>query len=116
MEIRLLRNNSEIYILELNGSLDLYNSIRLRDIAIKIAEREITGIIIDMKAVENIESAGIGALICISSTLKKINCSFAITNVVGVVRRTIEITKLTGYLPITQTLSEAVETINASVS
>jgi anti-sigma B factor antagonist len=64
-----------------------------------------------MEDVEYIDSSGIGALIYISSTLKKMNLKLAITNIHGSVKKVIELTKLMSYFPIVATLDEAIKKI-----
>jgi anti-sigma B factor antagonist len=62
-----------------------------------------------MDDVEYIDSSGIGALIYITSTVKKMSLRLAITNVHGSVKKVIELTKLTNFFPITADLDEAVK-------
>ena len=112
MDIRVYRNEDEIYILELRGNFDLYSSTRIKDMVMKIIENKIEGLILDLKAVDAINTDGIGALINISSTLRKLNYALAITNISEVVSKTMEVTKLKGYLPITPTLRDAIDRIN----
>ena len=112
MDMRIYKNDDEIYILELQGKMDLYNSGRIRETVMKIIEKKTEGLILDLKGVDAIRSAGIGVLINISSTLKKLNYSLVITNASSVVQKAMEVTKLKGYLPITPTLKEAIDRIN----
>ena len=112
MEIKVLKNREDIFILELHGSLDLYSSTQLKDLVMKLIEGKTEGIIIDLKEVDKVKSAGMGALISISSTLKKINCALAIANTCDTVKKAMEAARLSVYLPIVPTLREAVEYIS----
>ena len=114
MTIRLLKNDEEIYILELSGNLDLYSSNQLKEHVMKLIEKRIKGAIIDLRWVDLINSAGIGSLIFISSTFKNLNYALAITNINARIRKTMDITRLTGYLPIAASLREAVDKINSA--
>lgn len=114
MEYRVLKNNDEIYVLELRGRMDLYSSNQVKDLVMKLIENKIEGLIVDLEKVDAINSAGIGALIYISSTLKKLNCALALTKISNVVEKTMTVTKLTGYMPITQTLKEAIDLIKTT--
>jgi anti-sigma B factor antagonist len=78
----------------------------------KMLEKKIERYIINMEDVEYIDSSGIGALIFISSTLKKMNLKLAITNIHGSVKKVIELTKLMSYFPIVATLEEAIKKMN----
>ncbi|GHV26068.1 anti-sigma factor antagonist [Spirochaetia bacterium] len=106
MELR-IRKSQEIYIIDVQGELDLYNAYKLKELLTKMLEKKIERFIINLDEVEYIDSSGIGVLIYISSTVKKSNLKLAITNVHGSVQKVLELTKLTGYFPITATLDEA---------
>jgi anti-sigma B factor antagonist len=110
MELR-IRKNQEIYIIDVQGELDLYNSYKLKELLVKMLEKKIERFIINLGEVEYIDSSGIGALIYIFSTLKKLNHKLVITNIHGSVKRVIEMTKLAGFFPVTETLDEAVKMV-----
>jgi anti-sigma B factor antagonist len=110
MELR-IRKNQEIYIIDVQGELDLYNSYKLKELLTKMLEKKIERFIINLAGVEYIDSSGIGALIYVFSTLKKLNHKLAITNIHGSVKRVIEMTKLMGFFPVTETLDEAIKMV-----
>ncbi len=101
--------SGDIYIINVNGEMDLYNSYKLKDLIIKMLDKKVNKFIINLNDVEYIDSSGIGALIFICSTLKKSNLSLYISNIRGSVKKVIELTKLTGYLPLVGTVQEALE-------
>jgi anti-sigma B factor antagonist len=107
MELK-IRRNQGIYIIDIIGEMDLYNSFKLKELVMKMIEKKIEYFIINMEEVEYIDSSGIGALIFISSTIKKMNLRLAITNIHGTVKKVIELTKLMNYFPIAATLEEAI--------
>jgi len=108
MELK-IRKNQEVYIVDITGEMDLYNSYKLKELIAKMLERSVKGIILNMEEVEYIDSSGIGALIYICSTLKKNNLKLYITNIHGSVKKVIELTKLMGFFPIAETLEEALQ-------
>lgn len=110
MELK-IRKNEDIYIIDVNGEMDLYNSYKLKELVMKMLEKKVAKFVINMENVEYIDSSGIGALIYISSTIKKLNLKLLITNVRGSVKKVIELTKLMGYFPITQSLTEAIKSM-----
>ena len=73
----------------------------------KIIEKNIKIFIINLEQVDYIDSSGIGALIYINSTIKKMNLKLAISNIHGSVKKVIELTKLMGYFPIANSVEEA---------
>ena len=101
--------SSDIYIINVTGEMDLYNSYKLKDLIIKMLDKKVNKFIINLDDVEYIDSSGIGALIFICSTLKKSNLNLYISNIRGSVKKVIELTKLTGYLPLIGTVQEALE-------
>ena len=106
MELK-IRKNGEIYIIDVNGEMDLYNSYKLKELVMKMLEKNVKNFIIHLEQVDYIDSSGIGALIYICSTMKKMNLKFAISNVHGSVKKVIELTKLMGYFPIANSVEEA---------
>ena len=111
MELK-IRKNGEVYIIDVNGEMDLYNSYKLKELVSKMLEKNVKSFIINMEQVDYIDSSGIGALIYICSTIKKMNLKLAISNVHGSVKKVIELTKLTGYFPIANSVEEALLMVN----
>jgi anti-sigma B factor antagonist len=110
MELK-IRKNEDIYIIDVLGEMDLYNSYKLKELLMKMIEKKIEKYIINMDEVEYIDSSGIGALIYITSTIKKMNLHLSITNVHGSVKKVIELTKLSSFFPILSTLEEAIKSM-----
>jgi len=106
MELK-IRKSGESYIIDVNGEMDLYNSYRLKELVMKMLEKKVERFIVNLEQVDYIDSSGIGALIYICSTIKKMNLRLVITNIHGSVKKVIELTKLMGYFPIMPTIEEA---------
>ena len=112
MELK-IRKNGEIYIIDVNGEMDLYNSYKLKELVMKMLQKNVKNFIINLAQVDYIDSSGIGALIFICSTIKKMNLKLAISNVHGSVKKVIELTKLMKYFPLAATVEEALATLNS---
>jgi anti-sigma B factor antagonist len=110
MKLR-IRKSQEIYIIDVQGELDLYNAYKLKELLTKMLEKKIERFIINLDEVGYIDSSGIGVLVFISSRVKKLNLKLAITNVHESVQKVMELTKLTDYFPITATLDEAMKQV-----
>ena len=108
MELK-MRKNKDVFIIDVSGEMDLYNSYKLKELVMKMMERQVKSVVLNMEEVEYIDSSGIGALIHIYSTMKKASCQLYITNIHGAVKKVIELTKLMGYFPITNSLEEALQ-------
>ncbi|HUW39589.1 MAG TPA: anti-sigma factor antagonist [Rectinemataceae bacterium] len=112
MELK-IRKNGENYIIDVNGEMDLYNSYKLKELVMKMLEKKVERFIINLENVDYIDSSGIGALIYICSTIKKMSLKLVITNIHGSVKKVIELTKLMGYFPIAQNIDEALRKMEA---
>ncbi|MCQ2575684.1 MAG: anti-sigma factor antagonist [Treponema sp.] len=102
-----IRKNGDIYIIDVNGEMDLYNSYKLKELVMKMLEKNVKNFVINLEQVDYIDSSGIGALIYICSTIKKLNLQLAISNIHASVKTVIELTKLMGYFPIANSVEEA---------
>lgn len=112
MELK-IRKNGETYIIDVTGEMDLYNSYKIKELIMKMLEKKVQRFIINLQGVDYIDSSGIGALIYICSTVKKLNLKLTMTNIHGSVKKVIELTKLMGYFPISPSLDEAVKQMEA---
>ena len=86
MELK-IRKNGDIYIIDVNGEMDLYNSYKLKELVMKMLEKNVKFFIINLEQVDYIDSSGIGALIYICSTIKKMNLRLSIANIHGSVKK-----------------------------
>ena len=111
MEIR-TRENTSIFVIDVIGDMDLYSSFRLKELIDKLTGENIRKFIINLDEVAYIDSSGVGSLIYINSLCKKKDIHFKIVNVKGTVRRVIELTKLLGYLPISNSEDEAIQLLS----
>jgi anti-sigma B factor antagonist len=111
MELK-IRKNNDIYIVDVVGEMDLYNSYKLKELIMKMIEKKIEKYVINLEEVEYIDSSGIGALIYITSTIKKMNLSLSITNVRGSVKKVIELTKLSNFFPRFAGLEDAIKAMS----
>ena len=112
MELK-IRKSGENYIIDVNGEMDLYNSYKLKELVMKMLDKKVGRFVINLQNVDYIDSSGIGALIYICSTIKKMGLKLVITNIHGSVKKVIELTKLMGYFPIAPTIDEALQRMEA---
>jgi anti-sigma B factor antagonist len=113
MTFKVLKNAEDIYIVEPEGRLDLLSSTKLKETVMKLLELKIESIIINLEKVTFINSTGIGALINISSTLRKLNLKFAIASLSAPVKQTMELLNLSGYFPIAADLRNALDLVQS---
>ena len=109
MEIKLSKNSEGIYLLELAGNLDLTGSNQLKEFVMKMIKIRVDSFIINLRSVAGINSAGVGALIYIYSTLRKLNCSLIMLVPRGPVLEALEVSRIRNYFTIVHTLKEALD-------
>jgi len=107
MKIQIHKNSDDGYLVELSGSMDLYSSNQLKELVMKMIKNKAERFIINLNEVNVVNSSGIGALIYISSTLKKLNCPLIIVAPEGPAMNALEVTRLKSYFTIVPTLKEA---------
>jgi anti-sigma B factor antagonist len=103
-----LGKKSDIFLIEITGKLNLYDSNELKEVVFKMIKQKVEYFILNMKNVKAVNSSGIGAIIYISSTAKKMNLRLALINVSEGVQKALEVTKLEDYFPIFPDLHTAV--------
>jgi anti-sigma B factor antagonist len=107
-----IKQKGDIYLINVKGNIDISNSLALKELVLRMIKKKVERYIINLRETEGIDSKGIGALIFISSTLKKMNFKLAITNMNETIKQVISITKLTDYLPIAVTLENAIKMVS----
>jgi len=95
MEIR-IRKFREIYIIILEGELDLYNAPRLEACFRTVHSRGAAALILDFENVTYIDSSGIGILLKLKNMSSENSLKFTISGVDGEV---LNVLKLTNLLP-----------------
>ncbi len=106
-----IRRGADVYIIDVNGEMDLYNSYKLKELIMRMLEKKVRSFVINLANVDYIDSSGIGALIFICSTIRKMNLDIMIANIHGSVKKVIELTKLTSYFPIAASVPAALRSI-----
>jgi anti-sigma B factor antagonist len=107
-----IRTNQLIHIIDIDGDMELSDSNMLKELIMKMIEKKVDRFIINVDKIKSIDSSGIGALIFISSTVKKMNLDLAIANVRGPVKQVFEKTKVSGYFSIYNSLDEAIRKLS----
>ncbi len=108
------RTSGSVHIIDVKGDLDLFNSHKLKESVNELVASNIGGLILNFGQVDYIDSSGVGVLIYSNSLLKSNRTFFHIVQLHGSVRRVIELTKLIGFLPITDTEDAALKQIHGA--
>lgn len=111
MEISVKELENNTVVIKLFGDIDIYTSSDLKDAMISQVDFGAKRIIIDMEDVHYIDSSGIGVFISVLGTFKKVNGKIGLVKITEPVKKVLELTKLTSFLPIYSTEVEAVESL-----
>lgn len=111
MDLKLLKKD-DIYMVSVIGSMELYSSIPLKDLIMQILRKNIDRLIINLAEVDSIDSGGIGTLINICSTVQKLNAELVVINVNQSVQGCIKSMKVGDYIPLANSVGEAVSLLN----
>jgi anti-sigma B factor antagonist len=111
IELKLLKKD-DVYMISAKGIMDLYSSIPLKDLVIKILGKNIDKLIINLANIDDIDSGGIGALINICSTVQKLNAKLFVINIQQSVKDCIKSMKVAEYIPLADSVAEAVSLLN----
>ena len=106
-----LKKNDNIYVIELNGELDLYNAYKVKTLYAKMAEKGIKSIILDLENLDYLDSSGLGSMIYIFSDLKKHDGKMSLCHLNGAPKNLIQMTRLDKLFLIADTIEESVEQV-----
>lgn len=106
MEIRDREENGFV-VLDISGEIDLYNAPEIKEFINKKIEEQKYNIVINFQEISYIDSSGIGALISTLSNLKKYQGTLKITNIHDSVKKVFELTKLTSFFEIYDSVETA---------
>ena len=58
MELK-IRKNGDVYIIDVTGEMDLYNSYKLKELVMKMLEKNVKNFVINLEQVDYIDSSGL---------------------------------------------------------
>lgn len=106
-----LKKNDNIYVIELDGELDLYNAYKVKTLYAKMAEKGINSIILDLENLDYLDSSGLGSIIYIFSDLKKHDGKMSLCHLNGAPKNLIQMIRLDKLFLIADTIEESVEQV-----
>jgi anti-sigma B factor antagonist len=104
-----------IYIIRGKGRLDMAGSVDLKELFMELVYFQADRFIINLGEVTHIDSSGVGALIFIASTVRRLGLQFVLTETPEQVMWVIEKVRLKGYLPFTENMEEALDKLNGEL-
>ncbi len=111
MDLNVKEIGKDINIVSVAGELDMYHSNELKTYIDSTEGSRVENYIFDCDDLTYIDSSGVSTLIYAYSTLRKRRVGIWFVNIHGSVERVIELTKLTGFLPIAESVDDVVEDV-----
>jgi anti-sigma B factor antagonist len=110
-----VQEQDDIHIIRGKGSLDMAGSVELKDLFMRLVHAQADRFIINLEEVSRIDSSGVGTLIFIASTARRLGLRFVLTETPERVMWVIEKVRLKGYLPFTENMEEALDKLNGEL-
>lgn len=104
-----LKKYKEIYVIDLDGELDLYNAYKLKTLYQKMAEKGIQSIVINFENLDYLDSSGLGSLIYLALDAKNNSHNLLLCNLNGTPKKLIEMTRLENFFFIEKTIEDCIE-------
>tara|TARA_B100000614_G_scaffold141398_1_gene125591 strand:+ start:1116 stop:2018 length:903 start_codon:yes stop_codon:yes gene_type:complete len=101
----------DIRVVALGGDMDLYASNSVKETVVRLWEAGVRNLVVDLSHLDYVDSSGIGVLLYVYSASQKRGNRVIFAGPHGAVWKVIELTKLNGFLPVVETLEEAVEAL-----
>ncbi len=105
IHIKSLQQGTEL--IALHGDLDFHSSQELRTELIKLADRQVSKILVDFKKVDYIDSSGLAAFVELFQRMKRYNGQMVLFSLSAGVRDVFEIAKLDSIFRLAQNEKEA---------
>jgi anti-sigma B factor antagonist len=97
----------KVAVLRVKGDVDLFQGTALKSAILEETHAENAGLIIDLGGVGYMDSSGVGILLLAKSYCEKKDIPLRIAAVQEPVRRVLELTKLSDYLPLCGSTEDA---------
>jgi serine/threonine-protein kinase RsbW len=113
MDIKTDTSLPGIVVVRLSGEMDLYHANRLKDTVVAHWSDGARRIVVDLGELTYIDSSGIGTLLYVTTAGRRRNAAVRFARARGSVLKVITLTRLAGFLPLADSIDEAVEAVSS---
>lgn len=107
MELR-VRKHADIFILDIHGELDLYNTSNIKDAFQRMVEKQAKKFIINLDNVTYLDSSGLGSLIQIHHQAELNSFHLVFCNIHSQTRKVFELTRLSKFFLQERSIDDAI--------
>ena len=107
LDIKVVKSQNYVYVVELKGSLDTETYHNLQKELDEIINENTKAIILNMKGVHYISSAGIGVIMTVKKSLKHKNANFAMVDLQPQIEKVFDAMKILPMVDILHDMPEA---------
>ncbi len=105
--VRQVRQEQQTLVVTLAGDVDLHRTPELQQELVRVVERRPRRIVLDLTAVQYMDSSGVASLVKLLSSTRRQNVELKLCGLTHRVRSIFEITRLETVFDICPTLKEA---------
>ena len=114
MDISVVNIDDNTAEIVLKGDFGIYSTVEFKKtVNAQVEENQKKYIICNLKEVAYIDSSGIGALMVCLSTMKKVDGRLILIHTYDAVKKVLELTKMTSFFEIFDSLDEALKSVSA---
>ncbi len=108
MELKRTVPRPGVMVFSVAGEMDLYNAGEFKSAVDDIFASGARMVVADFDQLTYVDSSGIGAMLYAFTQSRTKGIDFYFANITGSVRRVVELTSLTGFLPIAESVDAAI--------
>jgi len=108
VELKRTTPRPDVTVLAAEGEMDLYNAGEFKSAVDSIFSSGVSVAIVDFDQLTYVDSSGIGAMLYAFTQSRARGIDLCFANITGSVRRVVELTSLTGFLPIAESVADAI--------
>ena len=107
LKITITKKKDYVYLVQLKGSLDTETAPQLQDELKEIINETTKAVMLDMRGVDYISSAGIGVTMWAKNMLERQKATFALINLQPAIKKVLDAMKVLGIIDIFDDMPEA---------
>jgi len=107
LKIKIIKKKDYVFLVQLKGSIDTGTAPQLQEELTEIIDDRTKAVILDMKGVEYISSAGIGATVWAKKKLEQQNATLTLINVQPAIKKVLDVMRILPIIDIFDDMPEA---------
>ena len=111
MQIQIENLSGSTAVVRPSGRMDVESSPEVRQTILELVEQGVTGVVVDLKGVDFMDSSGLSALVTGMKALQKVSGAMRICYANAQIRTALRLTMLDRILPVQESVMAALDSI-----